>query len=111
MFLINILRSLLHNRGFTSGLLVGLGYFAAVNGFAYVIALYFQFGLGFNPAGAALALTFAAVIGMLATVSRWVQRLRRGRSPRRCLSSGSAWARASPGSMTSPSPRAPGGGW
>ncbi len=52
-----ILRSLLHNHGFTSGLLVGLGYFAAVNGFAYVISLYFQLGLGFKPAGAALAMS------------------------------------------------------
>jgi len=52
-----ILRSLLHNHGFTSGMLVGLGYFAAVNGFAYVISLYFQLGLGFKPAGAALAMS------------------------------------------------------
>jgi MFS family permease len=52
-----ILRSLLHNHGFTSGLLVGLGYFAAVNGFAYVVSLYFQLGLGFKPAGAALAMS------------------------------------------------------
>ncbi|MEW2395791.1 MFS transporter [Streptomyces sp. NPDC046862] len=52
-----ILPSLLGNRGFTSGLLVGLAYFAAVNGFAYVVSLYFQLGLGFAPAGAALAMS------------------------------------------------------
>ena len=37
-----ILPSILANRGFTSGLLLGLAYFAAVNGFAYVVSLYFQ---------------------------------------------------------------------
>jgi len=66
-----ILRSLLHNRGFTSGLLVGLGYFAAVNGFAYVVALYFQFGLGFKPAGAALAMS-PMMIGII--ISSFVAR-------------------------------------
>jgi len=49
--------SLLHNRGFTAGLLLGLGYFAAVNGFAYVISLFFQLGLGLSPELAALGLS------------------------------------------------------
>lgn len=66
-----ILRSLLRNRGFTSGLLVGLGYFAAVNGFAYVVALYFQFSLGFKPAGAALAMS-PVMIGII--ISSFVAR-------------------------------------
>jgi EmrB/QacA subfamily drug resistance transporter len=48
--------SLLRNRGFTAGLLVGLAYFAAVNGLAYVIALYFQLGLGLTPRHTALSL-------------------------------------------------------
>lgn len=49
--------TLLRNRGFTSGLLLGLGYFAAVNGFAYVIALYYQAQLRLSAEGAALAMT------------------------------------------------------
>ena len=41
-----ILPSLLANRGFTVGLLLGLAFFAAVNGLAYVISLFFQTALG-----------------------------------------------------------------
>jgi EmrB/QacA subfamily drug resistance transporter len=48
--------ALLRNRGFTAGLLLGLGYFAAVNGFAYVISLFFQLGLGLSPELAAVSL-------------------------------------------------------
>jgi EmrB/QacA subfamily drug resistance transporter len=48
--------SLLKNRGFTSGLLLGLAYFAAVNGFAYVISLFFQLSLGLSAAQAAFGL-------------------------------------------------------
>ena len=44
-----ILPSLLANRGFTSGLLLGLAFFAAVNGLAYVISLFFQTALGLTP--------------------------------------------------------------
>jgi MFS family permease len=49
-----IIPSLLKNRGFTSGLLLGFAYFAAVSGFAYVISLFFQTGLGLTPSQAAL---------------------------------------------------------
>lgn len=52
-----ILPSLLANRGFTSGMLLGLGYFAAVNGLAYVVSLFFQTALGLTPARAAVGLT------------------------------------------------------
>jgi EmrB/QacA subfamily drug resistance transporter len=52
-----ILPSLLKNRGFTAGLLLGLGYFAAVNGFAYVISLFLQRDLGLTAKNAAFALT------------------------------------------------------
>jgi Na+/melibiose symporter-like transporter len=52
-----ILPSLLANRGFTAGLLVGLAFFAAVNGLAYVISLFFQTALGLGPSAAALALS------------------------------------------------------
>ena len=44
-----ILPSLLANRGFTAGLLLGLAFFAAVNGLAYVISLFFQTALGLTP--------------------------------------------------------------
>ncbi len=51
-----ILPSLLANKGFTSGLLLGLAYFAAVNGLAYVVSLFFQTALGLTPLQAALGL-------------------------------------------------------
>jgi EmrB/QacA subfamily drug resistance transporter len=59
-----IIPSLLKNHGFTSGLLLGFAYFAAVNGFAYVISLFFQTGLGFTPARAAIGLA-PAMIGII----------------------------------------------
>jgi EmrB/QacA subfamily drug resistance transporter len=51
-----ILPSLLANRGFTAGLLLGLAFFAAVNGLAYVLSLFFQTALGLKPDHAAIAL-------------------------------------------------------
>jgi EmrB/QacA subfamily drug resistance transporter len=41
--------SLLRNRGFTSGLLLGIVFFAAVAGLAYADSLFLQRGLGFSP--------------------------------------------------------------
>ncbi|MFF1823449.1 MFS transporter [Kribbella sp. NPDC058245] len=41
--------SLLKNRGFTSGLLLGVVFFAAVAGLLYVISLFLQNGLGYSP--------------------------------------------------------------
>lgn len=52
-----ILPSLLSNRGFTSGMLLGLAYFAAVNGFAYVVSLFFQTTMGLSASRAAVGLT------------------------------------------------------
>ena len=52
-----ILPSLLANRGFTSGLLLGLAFFAAVNGLGYVLSLFFQTALGFAPSAAAVGLS------------------------------------------------------
>lgn len=52
-----VLPSLLANRGFTSGLLLGLAYFAAVNGFAYVVSLFFQLSLHLSPVRASLGLS------------------------------------------------------
>ncbi|MFE1293059.1 MFS transporter [Streptomyces sp. NPDC058751] len=49
--------SLLHNRGFTSGLVLGVVFFAAVAGLLYVLSLFLQQSLGRSPAAAALALT------------------------------------------------------
>jgi len=62
-----ILPSLLANRGFTSGLLLGLAYFAAVNGFTYVVSLFFQLNLGLTTAQAALGLAPLIVGIMLAS--------------------------------------------
>jgi EmrB/QacA subfamily drug resistance transporter len=42
-------RTLLANRGFTAGLVVGLLVFAGFSGLMYVISLYFQLGLGYTP--------------------------------------------------------------
>ena len=52
-----ILPSLLANRGFTAGLLLGLAFFAAVNGLAYVISLFYQTALGLTAAAASIALS------------------------------------------------------
>lgn len=49
--------SLLRNRGFTAGLLLGLTFFAAVNGFSYVVSLFFQTALGRTASQAAVGLT------------------------------------------------------
>jgi EmrB/QacA subfamily drug resistance transporter len=49
--------SLLKNRGFTSGLLLGIVFFAAVAGLLYVLSLFLQNGLGYTPLR-------AAVVGM-----------------------------------------------
>lgn len=53
--------SLLSNRGFTSGLILGLAYFAAVNGLSYIISLFFQFVLKLSPSQAAFGLSPMAV--------------------------------------------------
>ena len=60
-----VLPSLLGNRGFTAGLLLGLAFFAAVNGLAYVISLFLQTALGFSPSGASLAMA-PMMIGIIA---------------------------------------------
>jgi EmrB/QacA subfamily drug resistance transporter len=52
-----ILPSLLANRGFTAGMLLGLAFFAAVNGLAYVISLFFQTGLEMTARAASIALS------------------------------------------------------
>ena len=56
--------SLLANRGFTAGLLLGLAFFAAVNGLAYVISLFFQDALGLTARAASIALS-PVMIGII----------------------------------------------
>ena len=74
-----ILPSLLTNRGFTAGLVLGLAFFAAVSGFAYVVSLFFQTALGLSPSAASLRLAplmagiiAASLIGrpLIATLGR-----------------------------------------
>jgi EmrB/QacA subfamily drug resistance transporter len=72
--------SLLQNRGFTSGMLVGLALFAAGTGLSYVLSLFVQEGLHASPRDAALALAplvlgvmaaaFAAMGGLVAKLGR-----------------------------------------
>ncbi len=59
-----ILPSLLASRGFTAGLLLGLAFFAAVNGLAYVISLFFQGAPG-QARAASIALS-PVMIGIIA---------------------------------------------
>jgi EmrB/QacA subfamily drug resistance transporter len=48
--------ALLANQGFTSGLVVGLAFFAALSGLTYVISLFLQTGLRYTPGHTSLAL-------------------------------------------------------
>lgn len=61
--------SLFRNRGFTSGLVVGIAFFAALAGLMLVIALFVQYGLAYSPldtalttAPVALGIAIAAVV-------------------------------------------------
>lgn len=72
--------SLLRNRGFTSGMLVGLAVFAATTGLIYVLSLFMQEGLHASPRDASLGLVpltlgiitsaFAAMGGLVARLGR-----------------------------------------
>ncbi|MGO8874144.1 MAG: MFS transporter [Acidimicrobiales bacterium] len=57
--------SLLKNRGFTAGLVLGLGFFAAVSGLAYVISLFFQLVLHLSASRAAIGLA-PVMVGIIA---------------------------------------------
>ncbi|MFD1545129.1 MFS transporter, partial [Nonomuraea guangzhouensis] len=61
--------SLLLNRGFTAGLVLGVVFFAAVSGLLYVLVLYMQYGLRFTPVRAALGLAPVAVGIVIASVA------------------------------------------
>lgn len=72
--------SLLRNRGFTSGLLVGLAVFAATTGLVYVLSLFIQEGLHATPRGAALALlplTLGIIASAFAAMGGLVEKLGR----------------------------------
>jgi EmrB/QacA subfamily drug resistance transporter len=60
--------SLLRNRGFTAGLIVGLVVFAAIGGMIYAVSLYLQRGLGYSPLRAAVV-GFAPVAAGLVIAS------------------------------------------
>ncbi len=51
-----ILPSLLGNRGFSVGMLLGLFFFAAISGFTYVVSLFYQTALGLLPSQTALSI-------------------------------------------------------
>lgn len=53
--------SLLRNRGFSSGLVLGAAFFAAVAGLVYVLSLFLQHGLGYGPPQAAIGMAPVAV--------------------------------------------------
>ena len=57
--------SLFADRGFISGLVMGLAFFGVVGGMTYVVALFLQLGLGLTPSHAALALV-PMVLGIMA---------------------------------------------
>jgi EmrB/QacA subfamily drug resistance transporter len=53
--------SLFRNRGFTSGLAVGIAFFAALSGLMLVISLFAQYGLAYSPLDAALTTAPVAI--------------------------------------------------
>jgi EmrB/QacA subfamily drug resistance transporter len=61
--------TLLANRGFTSGLVLGLVFFAAVGGMALILSLFFQQGRGTSPAGASLGLVPMALGIVVASIA------------------------------------------
>lgn len=60
--------SLLRNRGFTSGLILGVLFFAAVAGITYTVSLFLQGVLGYDAFGASLALAPIAIGLILASI-------------------------------------------
>ena len=61
--------TLFQNRGFRSGLILGLVFFAAVSGLLYVLSLFMQNGLGYTPTDAALGLAPLAVGIIIASIA------------------------------------------
>jgi MFS family permease len=71
--------SLLKNRGFTSGLILALAFFAAIAGLSYVVSLFFQLALHYSPDRAAISMTPLAFgfIGAAGIARPFVQKLGR----------------------------------
>ena len=57
--------SLLHNRGFTAGLILGLVFFATVAGLLYAVSLFLQRGAGYSPERAAVTGFAPAAVGIV----------------------------------------------
>jgi MFS family permease len=57
--------SLLRNRGFTTGMVAGLGYFAVVSGLAYVVSLFCQQALHRDPVQTALTGIVPMSVGII----------------------------------------------
>src|ERR1700733_11535747 len=57
--------SLLRNRGFTAGLIVGLVFFAAIGGMIYAVSLYLQRGLDYSPLRAAVVGFAPVAVGLV----------------------------------------------
>ncbi|RLV10197.1 MFS transporter [Streptomyces griseocarneus] len=57
--------SLFRNRGFVSGLILGVAFFAAVSGLLYVISLFLQGGLGWSPLRTALTGSAPVAVGIV----------------------------------------------
>ena len=57
--------SLLRNRGFTAGLILGLVFFAAVAGLLYAVSLFLQRGAGYSPERAAVTGFAPAAVGIV----------------------------------------------
>ncbi|HEY9374684.1 MFS transporter [Streptomyces sp.] len=71
--------SLLRNRGFTSGLILGLVFYAAVAGLLFVLSLYLQDGLHRSPTGASLGLAPVAAGIIVASIAAHGLKARLGR--------------------------------
>jgi hypothetical protein len=63
--------SLLKNRGFTAGLILGLVFCAAVAGLLYVLSLFMQNGLGYTPLHAAVGLSPIAAGIVIASIASY----------------------------------------
>ncbi|MEV5974246.1 DHA2 family efflux MFS transporter permease subunit [Streptomyces sp. NPDC051921] len=72
--------SLLRNRGFTSGLILGLVFYAAVAGLLFVLSLYLQDGLHRSPTGASLGLAPVAAGIVVASIAAHRLKARLGRT-------------------------------
>jgi len=66
-----IVPTLFGNRGFVSGLILGVVFFAAVAGLLYIVSLYVQLGLHYSALRAALALAPVAAGIVFASVASY----------------------------------------